>query len=1176
MATRTPRLACIEGGWDVNEPIVTGPLRTPLHIAAEDGHLGCLLRLLKAGADPRQLTTEGLDALELAVNKGHTQLTPKAMAEMGLQGLQAEAFARTEQPLLNMAVMAGQLGSVKALLELGCSINAGIPGQQMRAIHAAAVSGEVAALRLLAERGAHMGLEDSEGFTVLHYCCMLRARMGGDPGDACDAEDCRHSQCIRALLSQGICEGLVEAPDGQGRTPLELACINGHAAPARVLLEYGAAAGGRRPALATPLTGACASGCPKLAALLLDRGARYPPLPMSGAQPTPLQDALFEPMQSENHPRRSRGHLQWAAVLMERGGASGAEPLVQRVGGMVLETSTLELLVSGASEAAGITAADSNAWVGDCVALLLRHGAPANRAPGAPPPIYLAARNGFPSAVEALVAAGAALLPPGRGDNALMHAADQPAAATAVLRASKDLPKAERRRLYTATVPPMMPHAGTPAWRAVQRCSGGDRQCMRLLRQCLQEAGVDGEVALPSKPAKEAPSMQQFPSLAAALGSAPGSAGSAHAAAPGHGERGQFTASRQLDQTFAQKHRDNPEGLYGTMFDRNWQKLPAAKLTAEVQRVLAPLRGAGSGADEEETRCVLIFLTNASMNSTLRRVAVQQGLPSMLASLLTPAAARRRPAAWHEAGVNTLNALVMAEPRTVVPHAPPLARYLWSLIARHAALPPDQLSGAEGEHWSSAMQGSLQALAQMGADTPRVQLLALCEGGDDHARLLYLEACAAGMKGEPDPSCVLHTIRGLSALRIIGVHDMDDPPDSDFLRRSSEGRALFTRRCLLGTAVQCMRALASSGRQDVLALMAQELQPLVQCCTEEARRYGLVLQVVEGVGSARYTPKVHHRFGCMLYCLVHYADTRTVECLFQAGLMPALEAQLTALLAGGTSPAALAAAVAAQAPEGQPIVSDTLMMCVGVALARTDVWLHEAASLKLAQAATQLIEAIPAAFGEQPQQSPWSALLRQASFMLIAMCNRGGEVVRRLVTEAGLHLVIASAMPRVHKNVKVNLLGLFMALAKHAGPEMVAEMRRQGVDPSNPFPAAPQQPLQRLLVRLQQMATDPQTQHIARPSLLILLDLLRDRPLDWSKLHLRATGPHRVFGQRSSGDDPADAPTACCACCGVTAGTPGVSIKKCNGCRQAAFCGKACQLRMWRWYGHKAVCGAAS
>ena len=168
---------------------------------------------------------------------------------------------------------------------------------------------------------------------------------------------------------------------------------------------------------------------------------------------------------------------------------------------MVLETSTLELLVSGASEAAGITAADSNAWVGDCVALLLRHGAPANRAPGerragalatrrscllvgmlahgdgarrscqgtspvgpppppprrrppraappppppppagAPPPIYLAARNGFPSAVEALVAAGAALLPPGRGDNALMHAADQPAAATAVLRASKDLPK---------------------------------------------------------------------------------------------------------------------------------------------------------------------------------------------------------------------------------------------------------------------------------------------------------------------------------------------------------------------------------------------------------------------------------------------------------------------------------------------------------------------------------------------------------------------------------------------------------------------------------------------------------------------------------------------------------------------------------------------------------------
>ena len=39
------------------------------------------------------------------------------MYVLSLQGLQAEAFARTEQPLLNMAVMAGQLGSVKARAE---------------------------------------------------------------------------------------------------------------------------------------------------------------------------------------------------------------------------------------------------------------------------------------------------------------------------------------------------------------------------------------------------------------------------------------------------------------------------------------------------------------------------------------------------------------------------------------------------------------------------------------------------------------------------------------------------------------------------------------------------------------------------------------------------------------------------------------------------------------------------------------------------------------------------------------------------------------------------------------------------------------------------------------------------------------------------------------------------
>lgn len=56
----------------------------------------------------------------------------------------------------------------------------------------------------------------------------------------------------------------------------------------------------------------------------------------------------------------------------------------------------------------------------------------------------------------------------------------------------------------------------------------------------------------------------------------------------------------------------------------------------------------------------------------------------------------------------------------------------------------------------------------------------------------------------------------------------------------------------------------------------------------------------------------------------------------RAGLLPALEARLGQLLAGGTSAPALAAAVAAQTSRNNAVLTNTLAMCVGIGAQRTN------------------------------------------------------------------------------------------------------------------------------------------------------------------------------------------------------------------------------------------------
>jgi ankyrin repeat protein len=118
--------------------------QTPLIRAALAGDVTVMRLLLEHGADPKLATYEG---------------TTPLMAAAGVNWVIGETYSRSDEEYLAAATLC---------LELGNDVNA-VNKQGFRAVHGAANRGFDRMIALLAENGARLDVEDSQGRTPLTF-----------------------------------------------------------------------------------------------------------------------------------------------------------------------------------------------------------------------------------------------------------------------------------------------------------------------------------------------------------------------------------------------------------------------------------------------------------------------------------------------------------------------------------------------------------------------------------------------------------------------------------------------------------------------------------------------------------------------------------------------------------------------------------------------------------------------------------------------------------------------------------------------------------------------------------------------------------------------------------------------------------------------------------------------
>ncbi|XP_070081408.1 ankyrin repeat domain-containing protein 6 isoform X10 [Equus przewalskii] len=294
-----------------------------LLIAAYKGQVENVVQLINKGAKVA-VTKHGRTPLHLAANKGHlsvVQILLKAGCDLDVQD-------DGDQTALHRATVVGNTEVIAALIQEGCALDRQDKDGNT-ALHEASWHGFSQSAKLLVKAGANVLAKNKAGNTALHLACQnshsqstrilllggSRADLKNNAGDTClhVAARYNHLSIIKLLLS-AFCS--VHEKNQAGDTALHVAAALNHKKVVKILLEAGADGTIVNNAGQTPLETARYHNNPEVALLLTKapQGSVSAGDTPSSEQAAPRKEepredflsASPEPRAKDNRQRKSR------------------------------------------------------------------------------------------------------------------------------------------------------------------------------------------------------------------------------------------------------------------------------------------------------------------------------------------------------------------------------------------------------------------------------------------------------------------------------------------------------------------------------------------------------------------------------------------------------------------------------------------------------------------------------------------------------------------------------------------------------------------------------------------------------------------------------------------------------------------------------------------------------